>query len=259
MYKIGGRHETEHLVELDTDNFRDVVLRSDAVWIVEFYSDKCPICNTMAPQFIEAAQKAQADYPDAHLRYGAVNSRVFGAELAAPFGVTSYPWVTSFYLGANVGHMAGMGGWESFYRWGKAKVDEVWVRGGEANSAAELPEPKRSEEDNVEHDVALATKVAAAEAAKRKAAREGARSEREKAYAAKFAALGAARASAERARLNKLVAAKKAMKPKLEQWLRQRVAILTEIAASGVEPAAAAGAGAGAAGEKKEEKEKDEL
>ena len=50
MYKVGGRHETEHLVELDTDNFRDVVLRSDEVWVVEFYSDKCPICNTMAPQ-----------------------------------------------------------------------------------------------------------------------------------------------------------------------------------------------------------------
>lgn len=145
MYKKGGKHETTELVELDLDNFVEEVLHSDAVWVVEYYSDKCPICNSMAPSFIEGAQKAQAEFPDHRLRYGAVNSRIFGEELATPYGVTSYPWITSFYLGENTGHMAGAGGWESFYNWGKKKVDENWEEGRTANLDAAIPEVEEDE------------------------------------------------------------------------------------------------------------------
>merc|ERR1719478_1597183 len=118
MYKKGAGHETDVLVEIDDTNFEDIVLRGEAVWIVEYYSDKCPICNTMAPAYIEGAKKAQEEFPAAQIRYGAVNSRVFAEELAKPYGVTSYPWVTSFYMGKNIGHMSGMGGSDSFYKWG---------------------------------------------------------------------------------------------------------------------------------------------
>ena len=180
-------------------------------------------------RYIKAAEKAQADFPDKRLRYGAVNSRVFGDELASPYGVTSYPWVTSFYLGENVGHMAGMGGWESFYRWGKKKVDEVWQSNGKANVAVELPTPKLNEEDDVVHDLAVAAKVAAAE----KEARRASRSARENAYTVKWEQSGAAAARMERARLTKMLKQKGTLKPKLEKWLKQRIALLAEVATSG--------------------------
>lgn len=145
FYKEGGKHQTKHIVEIDADNFVDTVLRDDAVWVVEYYSDKCPICNSLAPEITKAAEKAQAEFPG-KLKFGAVNSRVWD-ELASPFGVTSYPWVTSFYMGKTVEHMAGMGGWESFYNWGKEKV-KVHT-GAPGNKDAVIP-PKPKEEDAAE-------------------------------------------------------------------------------------------------------------
>jgi thioredoxin-like negative regulator of GroEL len=70
------------------------MLQDDAVWIVEFYSDKCPICNSLAPEFTKAAEKLQAE-ETGKVKYGAVNSRVFD-ELAEAFEIKSYPWVASF-------------------------------------------------------------------------------------------------------------------------------------------------------------------
>ena len=54
FYKPGGKHASDYIVELDKDNFEEHVLTDDAVWIVEFYSDKCPICNSLAPEMIKA-------------------------------------------------------------------------------------------------------------------------------------------------------------------------------------------------------------
>ena len=96
---------------------------------------------SLAPEITKAAEKAQAEHPG-KLKFGAINSRVWD-ELAGPFGVTSYPWVTSFYKGKTVEHMAGMGGWESFYNWGleKVKVHD----GSPANKDAVVP-PKPPED-----------------------------------------------------------------------------------------------------------------
>merc|ERR1719353_1417760 len=143
FYKEGGKHATPHIQEIDADNFVETVLRDDAVWVVEYYSDKCPICNSLAPEITKAAEKAQAEHPG-KLKFGAINSRVWD-ELAGPFGVTSYPWVTSFYKGKTVEHMAGMGGWESFYNWGKEKVK---VHDGSPGDKNAVIPPKPDEDDN---------------------------------------------------------------------------------------------------------------
>merc|ERR1711924_239833 len=84
FYKEGGKHATPHIQEIDADNFVETVLRDDAVWVVEYYSDKCPICNSLAPEITKAAEKAQAEHPG-KLKFGAINSRVWD-ELAGPFG-----------------------------------------------------------------------------------------------------------------------------------------------------------------------------
>jgi len=143
FYKEGGKHATKHIEEIDPDNFVEKVLRSDAVWIVEYYSDKCPICNSLAPEITKAAEKAQAEFPG-KIKYGAINSRVFD-ELSEPFGILSYPWVTSFYLGKKVEDMAGMGGWESFYNWGKEKVAQNWKAENKANKEAVIPKKKKED------------------------------------------------------------------------------------------------------------------
>jgi thiol-disulfide isomerase/thioredoxin len=146
FYKEGGKHHSTQITELDPDNFQDTVLRSDAMWVVEYYSDKCPICGTLAPEIIKAAEKVQNEFPT-KIRFGAINSRVFD-ELADPFGVTSYPWITSFYLGKKVEDMAGLGGWESVYDFAKAKA-QLWKSDGVADSQAVIPkvEKKPDKED----------------------------------------------------------------------------------------------------------------
>jgi thiol-disulfide isomerase/thioredoxin len=69
FYKEGGKHATTHIQELDPDNFAELVLQSEAVWIVEFYSDKCPICNSLAPEFTKAAETLQGEEPANKIRY----------------------------------------------------------------------------------------------------------------------------------------------------------------------------------------------
>jgi thiol-disulfide isomerase/thioredoxin len=145
FYKPGGKHETTHIQELDPENFLETVLRDDAMWIVEYYSDKCPICNSLAPELTKAAEKAQAEHPG-ELKFGAINSRVW-EELSGPFEILSYPWVTSFYKGKKVEDMAGMGGWESFYNWAKEK-HKLWSP-GQADKNAEIPPVPEDKKDEL--------------------------------------------------------------------------------------------------------------
>jgi len=148
FYKEGGKHATPFMEEVDDDTFVDTILRSKELWIVEYYSDKCPICNSLAPEITKAAEKARAELNkdgNTVIRYGAVNSRVFD-DLAEPFGVTSYPWVASFYLGEKKEDMAGMGGWESFYNWGKEQHSKYYKEGTPANKDAVVPAKKEKDE-----------------------------------------------------------------------------------------------------------------
>jgi thioredoxin-like negative regulator of GroEL len=147
FYKEGGKHASTHITEIDPDNFVETILRSEAVWIVEYYSDKCPICNSLAPEFIKAAEKAQAEHPG-KIRYGAINSRVY-EDLSEPFGILSYPWVTSFYLGKKIEDMAGMGGWESFYNWGLGKLP-LHKEGSVCADCVIPPVPKKEEDKKEE-------------------------------------------------------------------------------------------------------------
>jgi thioredoxin-like negative regulator of GroEL len=147
FYKEGGKHASTHITEIDPDNFVETILRSEAVWIVEYYSDKCPICNSLAPEFIKAAEKAQAEHPG-KIRYGAINSRVYD-DLSEPFGILSYPWVTSFYLGKKIEDMAGMGGWESFYNWGLGKLP-LHKEGSVCADCVIPPVPKKEEDKKEE-------------------------------------------------------------------------------------------------------------
>ena len=72
----------------------------------------------------KAATKAKEDFGD-KVKYGAVNSRVYH-EIAEAHEILSYPWVAAFYRGKKVEDMAGLGGWESVYNWGKHHSKSTW-------------------------------------------------------------------------------------------------------------------------------------
>jgi len=140
FYKQGGKHESTAVIDLEPDGplgFNTTVLEDDVnrVWIVEFYSDRCPFCNSLAPQIIEAAGKIYAEKGQ-EIQIAAINSRVY-PEVAEAHGVTSWPWVTSFYRGAKVQDMAGLGGWESVYKFALKIHSEAYTEPAPPNGFLE--------------------------------------------------------------------------------------------------------------------------
>ena len=58
LYKREPDFDPLLMAELDTDNFEEEVLENEnVVWIIEFYSDHCPICKSLAPEIIKAARQ----------------------------------------------------------------------------------------------------------------------------------------------------------------------------------------------------------
>ena len=131
LYKKGSPHETDKVIELEPDgknSFNRTVLEDadNAVWIVEFYSDRCPFCQSLAPEIIKAAtQVMETDLPG-QVKFGAVNTRVYH-EIAEAHGITGYPWIASFYRGKKVEDMAGLGGAESVIRWANKIHGSTWA------------------------------------------------------------------------------------------------------------------------------------
>ena len=61
LYKREVDFDPLLMAELDVDNFDAEVLENDnVVWIIEFYSDHCPICKSLAPEIIKAAKEVCA-------------------------------------------------------------------------------------------------------------------------------------------------------------------------------------------------------
>jgi thiol-disulfide isomerase/thioredoxin len=131
FYKKGGKHESTMVTDLEPDGdefaFNKTVLEDseNRIWIVEFYSDRCPFCNSLAPEIIKAAEKVYEEKGRNRISIGAINSRVY-PEVAEAHAVTSWPWVTSFYQGKKIEDMAGLGGWESVYNWALKMHAQAW-------------------------------------------------------------------------------------------------------------------------------------
>jgi hypothetical protein len=53
--------------DLDPDNFDATILDdgpdNNKIWIVEFYSDRCPICKGLVPEIKKAAETTMKEYP----------------------------------------------------------------------------------------------------------------------------------------------------------------------------------------------------
>lgn len=136
FYKKGGKHETTMVVDLEPDGdvgFNKTVLAdtNNVVWIVEFYSDRCPFCNSLAPEVIRAATEVEKKF-NGQVKIAAINSRVFD-EIATQNKVTSWPWIAAFYQGAKVEDMMGLGGWESIVRFATDMHTKAWKADPPAN------------------------------------------------------------------------------------------------------------------------------
>lgn len=142
LYKKDDDYDPRVVHDLVPEEFDDVVLNDNKyVWIVEFYSDRCPFCKSLAPEIKKASRAVEEQIPG-KTRFGAINSRVF-EKIAERFEVTGWPWVTSFHKGEKVEDMAGLGGAESVINWAKKIVDMSNPEGGVSRLSPdfELPPP----------------------------------------------------------------------------------------------------------------------
>lgn len=118
------------VIELEPENFDELVIpnteENNRLWIIFYYSDKCPFCKTLKPEYIKASKEVAAQLGE-RVRFGVVNSRVF-KPIADRFGVTSYPWVSSVYAGQKVEDMAGLGGAESIVSWANKIFKQAWTK-----------------------------------------------------------------------------------------------------------------------------------
>jgi thiol-disulfide isomerase/thioredoxin len=94
----------------------------NALRVVEFYSDRCPFCKSLAKEYVEAAKLTKAKLGD-KVQFHAVNSRVY-YDIAESWEITGYPWMCFFYDGKKVEDMAGLGGADSIVNWVTRMVDE---------------------------------------------------------------------------------------------------------------------------------------
>jgi thiol-disulfide isomerase/thioredoxin len=106
------------IIDFDEPDLFNTTIRTskkNVLRVVEFYSDRCPYCQSMAKEYAQAARALLERFPGKVEVY-AVNSRVFW-EVAEQNGITGYPWVCFFYKGVKMEDMAGLGGWESIVNW----------------------------------------------------------------------------------------------------------------------------------------------
>merc|ERR1719299_240668 len=75
------------VVPLTAANFNDRVMKSDAVWLVEFYAPWCGHCKALTPHW-----KKAADILKGVVHLGAVDaSGGPGQGIAQPYGVQGFP------------------------------------------------------------------------------------------------------------------------------------------------------------------------
>jgi protein disulfide-isomerase A6 len=88
MYTAG-----DEVVELTAANFKDKVLDSKSLWLVEFYAPWCGHCKSLAPEWVKVAKALKGV-----ARVGAVNMDN-EQSVGAPYGIKGFPTIKIF--GAN--------------------------------------------------------------------------------------------------------------------------------------------------------------
>eukprot|EP00752_Nemacystus_decipiens_P009328 g8336.t1 len=93
--KSGGSGSA--VVELNERNFKEMVLDSDEMWLVEFFAPWCGHCQKLAPEWESAAGQLSGS-----VNLGAVDATQ-AQNLAQKYGVQGYPTIKTFPAGPKKG------------------------------------------------------------------------------------------------------------------------------------------------------------
>jgi protein disulfide-isomerase A6 len=85
LYTKGG-----DVVLLTKDNWQQEVMRSDSLWLVEFYAPWCGHCKQLAPEWTKAAKDLKGV-----VKVGAVDMTT-DEEVGAPYGISGFPTLKFF-------------------------------------------------------------------------------------------------------------------------------------------------------------------
>ena len=80
----------DDVIELTDDNFDKLVLKSDDLWLVEFYAPWCGHCKSLAPQWAKAAAELKGK-----VKLGALDATVHTVK-AGQYGIQGFPTIKFF-------------------------------------------------------------------------------------------------------------------------------------------------------------------
>lgn len=81
---------SKHVIALTTETFDDLVVKTDDIWIVEFYAPWCIYCQNLAPEYVQAANVLKGV-----IKVGAVDADIH-KELSARYGIRGLPTIKIF-------------------------------------------------------------------------------------------------------------------------------------------------------------------
>jgi len=91
--KSSGGGSSDDVIELTEANFDKLVMKSDDMWLVEFFAPWCGHCKNLAPHWKSAAKELKGK-----VKLGAVDATVHQA-LAGRYGIQGYPTIKYFKAG----------------------------------------------------------------------------------------------------------------------------------------------------------------
>lgn len=89
----GSGSDGSDVIELTDSNFEKLVLKSDDMWLVEFFAPWCGHCKNLAPQWEAAATELKGK-----VKLGALDATV-NTVMASRYGVQGYPTIKFFHKG----------------------------------------------------------------------------------------------------------------------------------------------------------------
>merc|ERR1711976_487358 len=92
MSKAGFYDSSSNVVNLTERNFKQLVIDSDDLWLVEFYAPWCGHCKSLKPEYIKAAKALNGI-----IKVGAVDMTV-EKSLANPLNIRGFPFIKFFGL-----------------------------------------------------------------------------------------------------------------------------------------------------------------